>query len=57
VKQGKLSAEGFQLDIKPPFGAKYFRLDKAAVIWGDPSFDNSGSGEGSGSTGESADAA
>jgi hypothetical protein len=45
-KQGKISGDGIQLDIKPPMGANYFRVDKAAIIWGDPSFSNSSSGSG-----------
>jgi hypothetical protein len=54
VKQGQPSAAGIQLDIKPPMGANYFRLDKAAVFWSDPSFDNSSSGTAESATVEGA---
>jgi hypothetical protein len=43
VKAGRVEGEGIRLDIKPPMGANYFRISKAGVFWGDPSFDNSSS--------------
>jgi hypothetical protein len=36
--KGKETTDGWKLDLTPPAGTDYWRLDRASIFWLDPSF-------------------